>query len=83
MPPTAGGLSSGGAYRSPVTTIKDGFATLAFHLIERILLMLAALMTIGGAVTEIVDIFQTRSIILADIQLMFLDTEVIGMVSVF
>ena len=46
-------------------------------------MILVALMTIGGALTEIVAIYQSWSITLADILQMFLYTEVIGMVSVF
>ncbi|MDY7523162.1 phosphate-starvation-inducible PsiE family protein [Sphingomonas sp. 10B4] len=58
-------------------------ASIGFHLVERILLLLVALMTIAGAAAEIYQIYETRSINLADILLMFLYTEVIGMVSVF
>ncbi|MFM9936887.1 MAG: phosphate-starvation-inducible PsiE family protein, partial [Novosphingobium sp.] len=58
-------------------------AEIGFYMVERILLLLVALMTIGGAVAEMIDIYQSRSITLADILLMFLYTEVIGMVSVF
>jgi protein PsiE len=82
-PPSADDLSSDGTYRPPVSKTEDAIATIGFHLVERILLMLVALMTIGGAVAEMIDIYQTRSITLADILLMFLYTEVIGMVSVF
>ena len=54
-----------------------------FHLIERLLLIIVALMTLGGATIEIVAIVRTMSISLADILLMFLYTEIIGMVAVF
>lgn len=81
--PTAPELSSDAADRLPLGEAEETIATIGFHLVERVLLLLVALMTIGGAVAEIVDIFQTRSITLADILLMFLYTEVIGMVSVF
>jgi len=74
---------SGDAYKPPVGQTEGAIATAGFHLIERILLMLVALMTLGGAAAEMVDIYQTRTITLADILLMFLYTEVIGMVSVF
>lgn len=82
-PPTEGDLPSDSGYRPAVGKTEDAIATLGFHLVERILLLLVALMTVGGAIAEIVDIYQTRSITLADILLMFLYTEVIGMVSVF
>jgi protein PsiE len=54
-----------------------------FRLIERALLIVVALMTLGAAGLEIWAIFQNRTIDLADILLMFLYTEVIGMVAVF
>jgi protein PsiE len=82
-PPSGGDRSSDGGYRPPARKNADDIAAIGFHIVERILLLLVALMTIGGAVAEIVDIYQTRSISLADILLMFLYTEVIGMVSVF
>jgi protein PsiE len=88
-PPPDSDLASGSdlapdsAYQLPVSQTEDTIATIGFHLVERVLLLLVALMTIGGAMAEIVDIYQTRSITLADILLMFLYTEVIGMVSVF
>jgi protein PsiE len=82
-PPTGADLSSDNGYRPPVSKTEDAIASIGFHIVERILLLLVALMTVGGAVAEIVDICQTWSITLADILLMFLYTEVIGMVSVF
>ena len=82
-PPSDGDLSSASAYQLPIGKTEGTIATIGFHMVERILLLLVALMTIGGAVAEIVDIYQARSITLADILLMFLYTEVIGMVSVF
>jgi protein PsiE len=82
-PQPEGDLSADSADRLPLGEAEETIATIGFHLVERVLLLLVALMTIGGAVAEIVDIFQTRSITLADILLMFLYTEVIGMVSVF
>jgi protein PsiE len=54
-----------------------------FHLIERILLFLLVLMTLGGVVFEIQTIYHARTITLADILLMFLYLEVIAMVAVF
>ncbi|MBS1301218.1 phosphate-starvation-inducible PsiE family protein [Loktanella sp. SALINAS62] len=53
------------------------------HLIERLLLAVVVLLTIGAAALEIVAIMQSMSIALADILLMFLYAEVIGMVIVF
>ncbi len=71
------------AFKPTVSGTEHAVAAAGFHLVERVLLILVALMTIGGALTEIVGIYQTRSISLADILQMFLYTEVIGMVSVF
>ncbi|PTS72861.1 phosphate-starvation-inducible E [Sphingomonas sp. HMWF008] len=71
------------AFKPTVSSTEHAVAAAGFHLVERVLLILVALMTIGGALTEIVGIYQTRSITLADILQMFLYTEVIGMVSVF
>ena len=54
-----------------------------FRLIERILLIIVALMTLVAAASEIHAVYEAWSIDLADILLMFLYTEVIGMVAVF
>jgi protein PsiE len=54
-----------------------------FHLIERVLLIIVVLMTVGAVAFEIHTIYSVRSINLADILLMFLYLEVIGMVAVF
>jgi len=71
------------AFKPTVSRTEHAVAAAGFHLVERVLLILVALMTMGGAATEIIGIYQTRSITLADILQMFLYTEVIGMVSVF
>jgi len=55
----------------------------SFRGIERILLVVIALMTLGAAGIEINRVIVDRSITLADILLMFLYTEVIGMIAVF
>lgn len=54
-----------------------------FHFIESFLLIVIALMTLGAACIEIWGVYQRQTIGLADILLMFLYTEVIGMVGVF
>jgi protein PsiE len=54
-----------------------------FHLIERIILFIVVLMTVGAVAFEIHAIYIAQTIILADILLMFLYLEVIGMVAVF
>ena len=58
-------------------------AAKVFHVIERFLLVLVAVMTLLGAASEVIGIWQTQTISLADILLMFIYTEVIGMVAVF
>jgi protein PsiE len=62
---------------------EDTLAVRGFHLIEHVLLILVALMTLGAAGIEVANIFANRTISLADILLMFLYTEVIGMIAVF
>ena len=54
-----------------------------FHWIERALLITIAIMTLGAAGIELNRVILAQSITLADILLMFLYTEVIGMIAVF
>jgi protein PsiE len=54
-----------------------------FRAIERVLLVVIAVMTLGAAAIEINRVVVAQSINLADILLMFLYTEVIGMIAVF
>ena len=54
-----------------------------FRLIERGLLIAMALMTVVAAAAEVWGVVGLRKIDLADILLMFLYTEVIGMIAVF
>jgi len=54
-----------------------------FHLIERGLLITVALMTVVAAGAEVWSVIDHRKIDLANILLMFLYTEVIGMIAVF
>jgi protein PsiE len=58
-------------------------ATRGFSLIESSLLIVIALMTFGAACIEIYGVYLKQTIGLADILLMFLYTEVIGMIAVF
>lgn len=58
-------------------------ALIGFRFIERALLMVAAAMTIGAAGIEIVGVYRAQTITLADILLIFLYTEVMGMIAVF
>jgi len=54
-----------------------------FRVLERLLLVLIALMTLGAVVIELITIFDNGTVSLADILLMFLYTEVIAMIAVF
>lgn len=58
-------------------------ASSVLRLIERALLIIVVVMTLGGVAFELLTIFYARTISLADILLMFLYLEVIGMVAVF
>ncbi|MEM9898397.1 MAG: phosphate-starvation-inducible PsiE family protein [Pseudomonadota bacterium] len=55
----------------------------AFTFVERGLLVLIALMTLAAAGVEIRTVWENQSIGLADILLMFLYLEVIGMIAAF
>ncbi len=61
----------------------DTAALIGFRFIERALLIVAAAMTIGATGIEIVGVYRAQTITLADILLIFLYTEVIGMIAVF
>lgn len=54
-----------------------------FLWIERFLLAVITLLTLGAAGLEIIRVFDERTVALADILLMFLYLEVIGMIAVF
>ena len=58
-------------------------ALIGFRWIERALLMVAAAMTIGAAAMEVFGVYSAQTITLADILLIFLYTEVMGMIAVF
>lgn len=79
--------STGEPNREPVTASKPGaeeeIAVSGFRVLERILLIVTAVMTVTAAGVEIWNVVEARSISLADILLMFLYTEVIAMIAVF
>jgi protein PsiE len=54
-----------------------------FRAIERALLVVIAIMTLAAAAFEVQRVVMVQSVNLADILLMFLYTEVIGMIAVF
>jgi protein PsiE len=61
----------------------DTAALIGFRFIERALLIVAAAMTIGATCIEIAGVYRAQTITLADILLIFLYTEVMGMIAVF
>lgn len=58
-------------------------ALVLLGLLERLILLVVVIMTLGGAVSEIMVVIAARTITLADILLMFLYAEIISMVTVF
>ncbi|WP_245866978.1 phosphate-starvation-inducible protein PsiE [Oceaniglobus roseus] len=78
------GAGPGGHMEGPEAGAREASVALTiFHLIERALLIVVVLMTVGGAGFEIWKVWENRTITLADILLIFLYLEVIGMVAVF
>ncbi|MBN8194810.1 hypothetical protein JI667_22180, partial [Bacillus sp. NTK074B] len=61
----------------------DDWTARAFITVERALLILIAFMTLAATAIEIQTVIVNRTISLADILLMFLYLEVIGMIAVF
>ncbi|MBS3804868.1 MAG: phosphate-starvation-inducible PsiE family protein [Oleiphilaceae bacterium] len=59
------------------------FVVGGFRIIQRLLLILTALLALFAAGIEIVSVYERGTVELADILLMFLYTEVIAMVAVF
>ncbi len=62
---------------------EQAIALTGFKWIERLLLIIIALMSVGAAAIELSAVWRAQTITLADILLMFLYTEVIGMTAVF
>ncbi|MCM2561271.1 phosphate-starvation-inducible PsiE family protein [Lutimaribacter sp. EGI FJ00015] len=84
-PQGATGIEMGGDQRSNNGAGRSErlFALGLFHMIERLLLVVIVVMTLVAVAFEIVAIYRLGTILLADILLMFLYLEVIGMVSVY
>ncbi|MBS3805470.1 MAG: phosphate-starvation-inducible PsiE family protein [Oleiphilaceae bacterium] len=59
------------------------FAVTSFQIAERLMLIVTALLTLVAAGLEVVSVYQSGTVELADILMMFLYTEVIAMVAVF
>lgn len=72
-----------GSAGPPPGSAQERIALAGFHWIERTLLIVIALMSVAAAGTELYGVFRAQTITLADILLMFLYTEVIGMTAVF
>jgi protein PsiE len=62
---------------------KKAFALTIFQVIENLLLIIVVLMTLGGVAFELSVVYSVQKISLADILLMFLYLEIVGMVAVF
>ena len=67
----------------PAPSSRTLLAGRAFSFAEHMLLIVIGVMTVGAAGTEVWRVVLLRQINLADILLMFLYTEVIGMIGVF
>lgn len=80
QPPEA---ALGVAPQTPISDAENRIAATGFRLIERVLLILIALLTLGAVAIELHRVWLDQTINLADILLMFLYTEVIGMIAVF
>jgi len=63
--------------------VERSLALIVFHLIERIILSIVVVMTLGAVAFEMHAIYIAQTISLADILLMFLYLEIVGMVAVF
>jgi len=68
---------------SDPTQIQSSVAVSVFRWVERGFLVLTAALTIIAAAMEVWNIYQKQAVGLADILLMFLYLEVIGMIAVF
>jgi protein PsiE len=62
---------------------ENTFVHATFKVIESLLLIIVVLMTLGGVAFELHAVYSIQKISLADILLIFLYLEVIGMVAVF
>jgi len=62
---------------------ENAIALTGFRIVERALLVAIALLTLGAVSIELYRVFLSQTINLSDLLLMFLYTEVIGMIAVF
>lgn len=75
-------MSSPGTKQTSQTPA-DATAANVFKLVERLLLIITMLMTLGAVGIEVMSVVERGSIELADLLLMFLYIEVVGMIAVF
>lgn len=68
---------------TPVEPPEHPISNRSFGLAERLLLVVIAVMTMAAAGTEVWRVIVAQTVNLADILLMFLYTEVVGMIAVF
>ena len=66
-----------------MSALEKALAVGGFQLVERFLLIVITALTLGAVVIELHRVWLDQTINLADILLMFLYTEVIGMIAVF
>ncbi len=62
---------------------ENAIALAGFRIVERVLLIVIALLTLGAVGVELYRVYLDQTINLSDLLLMFLYTEVIGMIAVF
>lgn len=80
------GKKRAGQRTMPPTTMadkSDRIAMASFTFVEKSLLVLTAIMTLVAAFIKVGIVIEARDIVLADILLMFLYTEVMAMIAVF
>ena len=70
-------------YKEPIGEAEQRAAGTVFHLVERLLLVMVLAMTLIAVAGELMTMWQTRAVTLGDLLLMFLYTEIVGMVGVF
>ena len=70
-------------HKGEISDREKRVAGAAFQIVERILLIIVAVLTLGGVAGELSHAWAAQAISLGDILMMFLYTEVLGMVAVF
>lgn len=68
---------------APMNDTERALAIGGFRVAEKLMLILTAVLTIVAATIEVISVYQSGTVELADILTMFLYTEVIAMVAVF